>query len=30
MDEWRSTDELLEIADAIDLEPILAWFEASL
>ncbi len=30
MDEWRSTDELIEIADAIDLEPILAWFEASL
>ena len=30
MDEWRSTDELLEIAEAIDLEPILAWFEASL
>lgn len=30
MDEWRSTEELLEIADAIDLEPILAWFEASL
>jgi len=29
MDEWRSTNELLEIADAIDLEPILAWFEAS-
>jgi hypothetical protein len=29
MDEWRSTDELLEIAEAIDLEPILAWFEAS-
>ena len=30
MDEWRSTAELIEIADAIDLEPILAWFEASL
>ncbi len=30
MDEWRSTNELLELADAIDLEPILAWFEASL
>ena len=30
MDEWRSTGELIEIADAIDLEPILAWFEASL
>ncbi len=29
MDEWRSTGELIEIADAIDLEPILAWFEAS-
>ena len=30
MDEWRSTGEMIEIADAIDLEPILAWFEASL
>ena len=30
MDEWRSTNELIELADAIDLEPILAWFEASL
>ena len=30
MDEWQSTDELIEIGDAIDLEPILAWFEASL
>ncbi len=30
MDEWRSTDELIEIANAIDLEPILTWFEASL
>jgi patatin-like phospholipase/acyl hydrolase len=29
MDEWRSTNELIEIADAIDLEPILAWFETS-
>ncbi len=29
MDEWRSTDELIEIADGFDLEPILAWFEAS-
>ena len=30
MDEWRSTGELIEIADAIDLDPILKWFEASL
>jgi patatin-like phospholipase/acyl hydrolase len=30
LDEWQSTDELLEIADAIDLEPILSWIEDSL
>ncbi len=30
MDEWRSTNELIEITDAIDLEPILEWFEACL
>lgn len=30
LDEWQSTDELIEIADAIDLEPILSWIEDSL
>jgi patatin-like phospholipase/acyl hydrolase len=29
LDDWQSTDELIEIADAVDLEPILMWFEAN-
>ena len=29
LDDWQSTDELIEIADAVDLEPILLWFETN-
>ena len=30
LDAWQSTDELIEIADAINLEPILTWLKSSL
>jgi patatin-like phospholipase/acyl hydrolase len=30
LDDWQSTDELIEIADAINLEPILTWLKSSL
>jgi hypothetical protein len=30
MDNWQATDELIEIADAINLEPLLNWIDKSL
>lgn len=29
LDDWQATEELIEIADAIDLEPLLTWFDES-
>ena len=30
LDDWRATEELIEIADTIDLEPLINWLDASL